>query len=434
MEIIDCRNITGSFISSIVEYCSNLSELTLNGCSGILTSALRKISRLHNLRKLSLSGAIHLNDNAITRIIAANRKLECLKLRECPNLTDAGLEIIGFFCPRLKHFEISHNSNYTDFQLSKTPQNHHSLTCLAAVKIDNMDILSLNQISYLQDLKRVELTIHPSISSGWLYEILSNCELLTTVKISGFKGIVSRMDMQQFARLQPNITRIALKSVKNLFDSEIGEFTTNMNLKELSIESNNGEGDIYEIDFLKKLALNSPNLTRLRYINNEIEIDEGIELIAENCKRLESLHVDNFHYTGKHLNCLLENNALKELSLTSYCLSNLSLISIPSQPLNLVSLEINELQRIKSDTLVSLLKKTPLLQSLKLSSIVDCFEDCGVNNEVLLAINRYCPDLTSLNINKLKDVSLDGLMIMFEKRLLKVWLYQCWFDLFVSKI
>ena len=108
-------------INKLVDSCPNLTELRLSEIGLLDGECLAAISKLEKLRLLDLSAPPHSlkDDDVIALLEAAGAELESLDLSSNPDLSDATLDAIAQYCPKLRDLHMRHLVELTNEGVAK---------------------------------------------------------------------------------------------------------------------------------------------------------------------------------------------------------------------------------------------------------------------------------------------------------------------------
>ncbi|KAI8368427.1 hypothetical protein EDC96DRAFT_574280 [Choanephora cucurbitarum] len=107
-----CRNLTGAGVLTLIQSCSQLTHLKLNGCPQLDTATMRGLGSLllPNLVYLNLSACTSLTDAALLAFFEHHPHPTCLThltLSSCARLTDASVRTISLYATHLTHLALS---------------------------------------------------------------------------------------------------------------------------------------------------------------------------------------------------------------------------------------------------------------------------------------------------------------------------------------
>ncbi|KAI8380853.1 hypothetical protein BD560DRAFT_365461 [Blakeslea trispora] len=111
-----CRNLTGAGVLNLVQSCSHLTHLKLNGCPQ-LDNTMHSLGRLlPNLVYLNLAACTSLTDACLSDFFEGNPALQLthLTLSSCSRLTDTSVRMISLHAKQLTHLELSGCIRLTD--------------------------------------------------------------------------------------------------------------------------------------------------------------------------------------------------------------------------------------------------------------------------------------------------------------------------------
>ncbi|KAL4554625.1 hypothetical protein LXL04_037222 [Taraxacum kok-saghyz] len=114
-----CSLITSEGVHELAK-CTDLKTLDLFGCKNVSDSCLLKVSKLNLLTSLNLSWT-NVTDSGLLTLNQTNSPIEFLSLRGCKRVTDEGISNLlsnkGQIGKSLSSLDISHNPEITDFAI-----------------------------------------------------------------------------------------------------------------------------------------------------------------------------------------------------------------------------------------------------------------------------------------------------------------------------
>ncbi|KAL5224659.1 hypothetical protein ABZP36_011298 [Zizania latifolia] len=105
---LDGLEVSASVLQAIGEGCSNLVEISLSKCNGVIDEGVSSlVARCSHLRAIDLTCCHLLTYNALDSIADNCKMVECLRLESCSSISKKGLEQIASCCPNLKEIDLT---------------------------------------------------------------------------------------------------------------------------------------------------------------------------------------------------------------------------------------------------------------------------------------------------------------------------------------
>ncbi|KAK9470100.1 RNI-like protein [Dipodascopsis tothii] len=117
IKLFDCALVTDRALDAIADNCPNVMEVDLHGCKQITNAAVTKAClQLHSLREFRLALNPAISDDAFLyfRDDALFESFRILDLTGCNQLTDASVQRIVAFAPRLRNLVLAKCTRITD--------------------------------------------------------------------------------------------------------------------------------------------------------------------------------------------------------------------------------------------------------------------------------------------------------------------------------
>ncbi|CAG8536677.1 1172_t:CDS:2 [Paraglomus occultum] len=233
-----CQYINSQGIEALVDGCTELINLKINGLPKLNETALAKIGMLKNLRVLSLDACPTLTDSHITALLRGDSQypehdpppLTHLNLSNNHNLTDVALDELSERCPQLTHLQLHSCSSLAEEGLIRLSQ-----ACTKIEALDLEDILSITDrtlhsfASNLPNLKICCLSYCEQITDEGVIDLfrscpylshidLDHCQLLTDAILSNLTTILTRDGSKRNRNVQVEIfdcRNITVSAVKD---------------------------------------------------------------------------------------------------------------------------------------------------------------------------------------------------------------------------
>ncbi|PWA93799.1 SKP1/ASK1-interacting protein 2 [Artemisia annua] len=340
--------------------------LTLKAHSNLQPFILSIFNRFNSLTQLVLR-------NYSTSLVSINDNDMILITSMCPNLTRLKL----CFCDRLTVF-------------SKNCKELKEFSCA------NCEFSDLGMLELLDNCTQLEV-----LSVTWLVSRLSDDKALSNFRAAKSLKVIKVSFVCNERLFEPLI--IASKNLKSLkLIGCGGKWDRALE----SIGDDNCLGDVHleqvnVTDVGVSLLAKCRDLISL-YIKNVLCTDVGLISVAENCKRLKKLYVDDcvrnkignegLIAVGKH------SVNLQELVLKGVSVSCVSLQVIATNCQKLVRLELSRSETITDVEMMCIAEKCVALKSL-------CIEECCVSNKGIEAFALGCPNLAKFRVTKCKKVT-----------------------------
>jgi len=233
-----CQYINSRGIEALVDGCTELVNLKINGLAKLNETALAKIGTLKNLRVLSLDSCPTLTDSHITALFCGDSQtvehdpppLTHLNLSNNNNLTDVTLDELSEHCPQLTHVQLHGCSSLAEEGLIRLSQK-----CTSIEALDLEDVLSITDrtlhafASNLPHLKICCLSHCEQITDDGVIDLfrscpylshidLDHCQLLTNAILSNLTTILTRDGTKRSRNVQVEIfdcRNITVSAVKD---------------------------------------------------------------------------------------------------------------------------------------------------------------------------------------------------------------------------
>jgi len=263
------------------DVCTNLENLSLEGCRIDRTSIHDFLYSNHRLVHINLSGLAGATNSAM-KIIAANcLKLEHLNISWCNNIDNRGLTKVIECCPNLKDLRAGEIKGWDDLDMMQLLFERNSLERLILMNCDTLTDEALAVFVEGRDNEVDYLTGRPIVPPRNIKHLdLTRCRGITD---QGLKTFVNNL---------PNIEGLQLSKCHGVLDATLTELLpTTPLLTHLDLE---------ELDDLSNAVLqciaNGPCAKRLRHLSIsycENLGDSGMIPLLKSCTNLRSLEMDN---------------------------------------------------------------------------------------------------------------------------------------------
>eukprot|EP00005_Dracoamoeba_jomungandri_P007975 CAMPEP_0174268018 /NCGR_PEP_ID=MMETSP0439-20130205/35846_1 /TAXON_ID=0 /ORGANISM="Stereomyxa ramosa, Strain Chinc5" /LENGTH=930 /DNA_ID=CAMNT_0015355923 /DNA_START=48 /DNA_END=2840 /DNA_ORIENTATION=+ len=372
----DCTKITNLMCDFVSHKCSSLKRLNLKSCVGITS------------------------DHAISRIVAANPRLEIIELQGCYAVGDVTVNTIKQHCALLKTLDLSGCGRVTDHSLRALPLCCPLLEKLKLRKCPQVTDASFFNIGGAKELSVIDLN-GCRVSDTALHK-LTGCKKLKWLKVSGEgitdEGIIdlinsgntqlSGLELMACNRVTdesinflvkycPDLVHLSLPRCKSISSSLFKSFSSNMsencNAKSLDLTSS---GRQHLVD--KPLC----DLQHLD-LSHCFNIDDLVVVkMAELSSGLQSLNL----------------SACEEIT-------DLCVVEIAQRKYELNSLNLSKCMKISDASVVELVRSSGnTLRSIHL-------DNCPLlTDRALKAIAKHCPNLLELSVSCCEELTDNGML------------------------
>lgn len=177
---IERKDLTDSILEQMLDKMNKITELDLSHCHNISNNSTKVISKLLNLRKLSLRDCENITDIGISELVSTDlvERLSAIDLSEC-HITTVSVILLSK-CPNLKGIGLSRCFDISDVGLMEI-----SRMCLdmQIVWIDQCSKITdegLLYLKYCKDLRELRM-MGTNISDVGLAKLKSCCPMLENV-------------------------------------------------------------------------------------------------------------------------------------------------------------------------------------------------------------------------------------------------------------
>jgi len=204
--MVNLTFIFDSAIASLAENCKNLSHVDMSCCYGLTTNTLASLadrpleflsirsiniscefSLPSTLRHLDMSKCVGVTDEHLSPILLSCKNLENLNLADCPDLTDASLDLIS------THLRNSLKSLNLSGCLGITPQGVELLLPLFP-RMSELQIAHLNltddtfaHLPPFPDLLHLDISHNAKITDAGILALARGCPRLQTLVCDGMR-------------------------------------------------------------------------------------------------------------------------------------------------------------------------------------------------------------------------------------------------------
>ncbi|XP_064614450.1 uncharacterized protein LOC135478110 [Liolophura sinensis] len=297
--ILDCYCYTTNELLNAVRYHTNLVHLSLRDCPLITDSGLQHISGLQRLKVLNLSYCRLLTNKCLSTVA------------ELPALTTLALEGICVSDAGLQQYTASKPPSLLHLNLNRTAVTQSVFTALQEIPqlktllLEQTKIQSLTGIQTLSQLETLNLAGTEVVTESLLCLKELNC--LTSLNISNTENVVGDQALQYLSgmRLQTLVLPSRLSTTNVGMQYLAGMPLTALDLTNYINVSDEGMSHIGKIQSLRSLILTNTKIS-----------DEGM-LCLQGLVNLEVLHLDRTLISDVGAMLLKGFKKLTELSLAS---------------------------------------------------------------------------------------------------------------------
>ncbi|KAK5727066.1 hypothetical protein LTR15_002958 [Elasticomyces elasticus] len=266
---------------NLSDACTNLENISLEGCRIDRTSIHNFIYANSNLVSLNLSG-LALATNSAMKIIAGNcPKLEVLNVSWCNHVDTRGIRKIIECCANLSDLRAGETRGWEDEEVMLLLHERNTLERLVLMNCDSLTDESLGVLMEGKDGEVDYLTGRPVVEARMLKHLdLTRCRGISD---EGLKTLVGNV---------PVMEGLQLSKVRGVTDSTLTDLLPTMPLLT--------HLDLEELDELGNAVLQclaaAPCASRLRHLSIsycELMGDSGMLPVLKTCTALRSLEMDN---------------------------------------------------------------------------------------------------------------------------------------------
>ncbi|KAK4895879.1 hypothetical protein LTR27_006049 [Elasticomyces elasticus] len=266
---------------NLSDACTNLENISLEGCRIDRTSIHNFIYANSNLVSLNLSG-LALATNSAMKIIAANcPKLEELNISWCNHVDTRGIRKIIESCANLRDLRAGETRGWEDEEVMLLLHESNTLERLVLMNCDSLTDESLGVLMEGKDGEVDYLTGRPVVEARRLKHLdLTRCRGISD---EGLKTLVGNV---------PVMEGLQLSKVRGVSDATLTDLLPTMPLLT--------HLDLEELDELGNAVLQclaaAPCAPRLRHLSIsycELMGDSGMLPVLKTCTNLRSLEMDN---------------------------------------------------------------------------------------------------------------------------------------------
>ncbi|KAH0607094.1 uncharacterized protein H6S33_003082 [Morchella sextelata] len=240
--------------------------LDLTGCELLTDEAVNKIvTAAPRLRNLVLAKCRNITDKAVTHsVIKLGKNLHYLHLGHCQHLTDRAVQTLVRYCNRIRYIDLACCTHLTDQSVSHLA-GLPKLRRIGLVKCQNITDYSIQTLlkgnkDMPCPLERVHLSYCIKLTVDGIHELITNCQRLTHLSLTGVDVFYRRKDFTQFCRPPPDEFNEHQREVFCVFSgSGVGKLRNYLNAQKAHSEG-------------------TPNLDQNYYVDDEDNQDMDEEL------------------------------------------------------------------------------------------------------------------------------------------------------------
>ena len=253
-------------------------------CSHLTSGILQRVTLYHgtNLTKLHLNDNTHLTDDALLKIVENCSLIIHLNIQGSTNITSYSIKQIPAFLPKIEHLDLSETKLTTGFDVDCANLKYLNLTFCRYLTDGGLDQITF-QCKNVTALKLVHCN---NLTSDGLCKVPINCTHLEHLDVSGTSFCDSIQQNCQGLRL------FHAKRCRNLSDEGIRFISENCpSLQDLDLSYCDGITDTA----LKMISWNCRKLLRLNLKWCKNITRDGINNIETTCKTLEQLDLSGMN-------------------------------------------------------------------------------------------------------------------------------------------
>jgi F-box and leucine-rich repeat protein GRR1 len=354
-----------------IGYASLVRRLNLTSVyEHVNDEALRKLSVLTHLERLTISNCMQLTDDGVIPIIKNNPNLQSIDLSNNDLLTDRTIQTLAAHCPKLGGVYASNCKLLTDHCISQLA---HGCALLKRVKLNGC-----------YDLK-----------DECVYELIRNCPLLVEIDLSGCANITNELVTAALEAL-PQLRELRLQNHLRISDKAFLSLPASAYLEKLRIIDLTACSLVTD-DTVYRLVAAAPKLRNVVLAKCVNITDMGIHALTRLGKSLHYLHLGHCaNITDSGINALVRC-CHRILYIDVACctqLTNAAVKDLATLP-RLRRIGLVKCQNITDDAIYALAHKNGDANTLERIHLSYC------GNITLLAILRLvnaCQKLTHLSL------------------------------------
>lgn len=281
-----CVRISDAGVQELSRSCRDMRILVLSRCPRLTDDSLTQIAQhLEYLHRLDVSYALGITDEGLEEIAECCEDLESIAVQYCPSVTGDGVAALLSDCPHLRQLQCE--GIRVENVVEEVQPQCTSLTSLQFRQCGALSDASLAAISQgCPNLTSLDISHGPL--RGFAHLALG----AMFVRLRGLRALdlsytgISDESLCTLAYRSPRLIRLSLAGNPSVTNDGVGSVMlgTGRSMLDLSLQ-----GCSITSAALGVLATYSQNLTRLDVSGCEGLTDEGFEVLARGCTRLEVL-------------------------------------------------------------------------------------------------------------------------------------------------
>ncbi|GAA5860372.1 hypothetical protein JCM3774_000396 [Rhodotorula dairenensis] len=181
-----------------------LRYIDVTSCAALTDAAVEGIAKYcPKLRNLMLGKCTRLTDDALLAICGIGKHLHYLHLGHVHNITDRAVTAIARACTRLRYIDLANCINLTDQSVIELASNLPRLKRIGLVRVNNITDAAIEALSQRTSLERIHLSYCDNLSVAAISAMLQALPRVTHLSLTGVSSFRKRL-LQQFCRAPPS--------------------------------------------------------------------------------------------------------------------------------------------------------------------------------------------------------------------------------------